>query len=99
MTNRTTTYHYMTRSFLPSFLAFLASDSVKVALINEMVTNSTGSTKPNAKTKIKYFLMGSFLDATHKTDKLGKCSGIPNTRQFRDPNTGKFAKHPNVKVA
>lgn len=93
MTNRTTTYHYVTRSFLPSFLA---SDSVKVSFTNEMVTDRTGSTKPSTRTKIKYFLMGSFLDATHKTDKLGKCSGIPNTRQYRDPITGKFSVNPKL---
>ena len=61
-----------------------------------MVTDRTGSTKPSIKTKIRYFLMGSLLDATHKTNKLGQCLGTPNTRQYRDPITGKFSVNPKL---
>ena len=89
MTNRTTTYHYVTRSFI-------GNNSTKESFTNEMVNTRTGSIKPSFKTKIKYFLMGSLLYPTHKTDKLGRCSGIPNTRQYRDPITGKFSVNPKL---
>ena len=89
MTNRTTTYHFVTRSFV-------GNDSTKVSLKDEMISTVTGSVRPSIKTKIQYFFKGSFLEETHRTNKNGQCLGTPNTRQYRDPVTGKFSVNPKL---
>lgn len=97
MTNRTTTYHFVAVPVIA--IPLFNRVAKKTSFTKEMSQTITGSIKPNWREIVKYLLKGYLLQETHRTNKNGQCLGTPNTKQYRDPITGKFAKHPDVKVA